>query len=242
MSHSVPVRLGGLLTLTLVLTGCGDTRKLRAPETGPPVADIPAYTVGCPDVLRIRLRDRPDFDLVAAVDVDGRLHLGDSVGAPAVGGKSLADAKTAVALAAGTSPDMVELGLEDARSARVYLCGPVNNRQRPIPYQGPERILDFLRRLGALQPGCTDYRDVSVVRPNVAAGGKTQVIPIDVEAVLLDIDPTSNIVILPGDQVYVGETRRSSFTRLLPKWARPLYRRLVGLLPPDPAFWWPWRK
>jgi hypothetical protein len=63
---------------------------------------------------------------------------------------------------------------------------------------------------------------------------------VDIEAIVLDNEPTSNLVVLPGDQVYVGETRRSSFTRLLPKWLRPLYRQVLGLLPPDPAFWWPW--
>jgi len=37
----------------------------------------------------------------------------------------------------------------------------------------------------------------------------------------------------PSDQVYVGETHRSSFSRLLPDWLRPLYRKLAGLLPEE---------
>jgi protein involved in polysaccharide export with SLBB domain len=243
---SAQVRACSIAVLTLTLAGCGEFRVFRAPGPQPePPAVVgpegePVYTVGCPDVLRVRLHDRSDFDLVATVDVDGRLPLGDSVGTPAVGGKSLAEARNLIAAAAGTTPENVTLELESARSARVFLCGPVNNRQRQIPYQGPERVLDFLRRIGALQPGCTDVRDVSVVRPNVATGGKTQVYRVDVEAIVLDADPTSNLVVLPGDQVYVGETRRSSFTRLLPKWLRPAYRQLVGLLSPDTAFWWPW--
>ena len=59
----------------------------------------------------------------------------------------------------------------------------------------------------------------------------------DVEAVLLDGDPRTNVALRPSDQVYVGETRRSSFSRTLPEWVRPLYRKVVGLLPPDG---WPW--
>ena len=244
--HPVPIRAGLILALAVLATGCGDLRvfhKAGPPAVAPAVVGPtgePVYTLGCPDVLRVRLMDRPDFDLVAAIDVDGRVMLGDSVGAPPVAGKTLAEARDVVARAAGTTPDKVSLVLEDARTARVYLCGPVNNKQRPIPYQGPERVLDFLRRVGALQPGCTDVRDVSVVRPNVAAGERTQVFHVDIEAIVLDNEPTSNLVVLPGDQVYVGETRRSSFTRLLPKWLRPLYRQVLGLLPPDPAFWWPW--
>jgi protein involved in polysaccharide export with SLBB domain len=248
VSKPVFVRLLGFAALALTGAGCGDLRVFRAP--GPPAeppavvapAGEPVYSLGTPDVLRVRLHDRPDFDVVASVDVDGRVMLGDSVGAPPVAGKSLAEARDLIAKFAGTTPDKVTVELEDARTAKVYLVGPVNNRQRPIPYQGPERILDFLRRVGALQPGCTDVRDVSVVRPNVAAGGKTQVFPVDIEAIILDNEPGSNLVVLPGDQVYVGETRRSSFTRLLPRWLRPLYRKALGLLPPDPAFWWPWAK
>jgi hypothetical protein len=37
--------------------------------------------------------------------------------------------------------------------------------------------------------------------------------------------------------VTVGETHRSRFGRLLPTWLAPLYRKLVGMLPPDG---WPW--
>jgi protein involved in polysaccharide export with SLBB domain len=246
VAHPVPVRAGLVAALALMGAGCGDLRVFHKP--GPPAEPPavagpqgePVYTLACPDVLHVRLLDRSGFDVVAAIDVDSRVMLGDSVGSPPVGGHTLAEAKDLIARAAGTTPDKVWLALEDARTARVYLCGPVNNKQRPIPYQGPERVLDFLRRVGALQPGCTDVRDVSIVRPNVAAGEKTQVFHVDIEAIVLDNEPTSNLVVLPGDQVYVGETRRSSFTRLLPKWLRPLYRQLLGLLPPDPAFWWPW--
>jgi hypothetical protein len=96
-------------------------------------------------------------------------------------------------------------------------------------------VIDFLKRVGGLPPGAK-LSEVYVVRPNVAAGGRPEVFRVDVEGVLLDADQGTNIPLWPSDQVYVGETRRSAFSRVLPDWLRPLYRRLSGLLPDD---WWP---
>jgi hypothetical protein len=106
-----------------------------------------------------------------------------------------------------------------------------------VAYRGPEPVVEFIWRVGAIKQGSTDLRDVYVLRPNVASGGRPEVVRVDVEAVVLDGDHTTNVPLWPSDQVYVGETRRSRFSRLLPEWFRPLYRKIVGLLPPDG---WPW--
>jgi hypothetical protein len=119
----------------------------------------------------------------------------------------------------------------------VYVHGPEGGQQRAVAYRGPEPAVEFLWRVGAIKQGCTDLRDVYVLRPNVAAGGKPEVFRVDVEAVALDGDHSTDVTLWPSDQVYVGETRRSQFSRLLPDWLRPLYRKVVGLLPPDG---WPW--
>ena len=125
--------------------------------------------------------------------------------------------------------------LAAARSSRVYRHGPIRGRGRVVPYQGPEPVIDFLKRVGGLPPG-SKLSEVYVVRPNVAAGLRTEVFRVDVPAVLLDADPATNVPLRPGDEVYVGETSRSVFARLLPDWLGPAYRRLAGLLPDD---WWP---
>jgi polysaccharide biosynthesis/export protein len=54
-----------------------------------------------------------------------------------------------------------------------------------------------------------------------------------VDEILSNRDQTTNVILQPSDQILVGETRRSSFSRLLPEWFLPVYRKLVGLLPPD---------
>lgn len=231
------------LPLTLVLlAGCADARLFQ----GPPVATLPAapepprgdaaYRVGCADVLEVRFATRPAWDCLASVDLDGRLPLG-AAGTPLVEGTTTDEIRAAIAQQTGLDPANVQVRLADARAAHLYLHGPENNQVRIVPYRGPERVIDFLWRVGAVKQGCSDLHDVHVLRPNVAAGGEPQLFRVNIEAVTFGGDQTTNVLLRPSDQVYVGETRRSSFSRLLPEWLKPLYRKLVGLLPPDG---WPW--
>jgi protein involved in polysaccharide export with SLBB domain len=200
-----------------------------------PVA--PAYRVGCPDVLLVTFTQRPDWDTLASVDVDGTLPLPESLGRPRVQGLTLDEVKQAIAENGQQKPEAVSVTLESARSARVTVCGPVNGRCRAMPYRGAEPVLEFLVRHGAIERESANLNRVYVVRPNVAAGDKADVFHVDVDAVVLDGLPESNVPLMPGDQIYVGESRRSSFGRLLPSWLRPAYRRIMGLLPQDPVWW-----
>ncbi len=202
-------------------TGFAESEVVRA--AGPPAA----YRIGCPDVLAVRVADRPQLDCVVAVDLDGRLPLSDTI-QPHVDGLSLDDARHAVATSVGCDPTRVLVQLADARTGRVYVFGPEQNRQRVVPYVGAERLVEFLVRTDSLQRGSTDLRDVFVLRPNVAAGREPEVFRADLPAVQAG-DHTTNVVLEPGDQVYVGETRRSSFARLLPDWLKGGYCRLAGV-------------
>ena len=222
-------RLGGLFLLPLA-AGCADLRAARlpppAPAAGPPPA---AYRVGCPDVLAVSYADHPDWDCVASVDVDGGLPLGPP-GKPRVAGLTADAARDEVARLAAVDPTRVTVRVADPRAGRVFVTGPDNGRIRAVPYRGPEPVLDFLARTGAVPPHAARLTDVYVVRPNVAAGAPPEVFHVDAGAVLLDGDPSTNIPLRASDEVYVGETRRASFDRLLPDWVRPLYRRAAGLL------------
>jgi hypothetical protein len=222
----------------LLLAGCADARVFRGP---PEVVragsrpDVPAYRVGCADVLEVTFADRPEWDCLAAVGLDGRLTL--AAGSPLVEGGTVEQARAAVANATGLELESVAVRLAGPRSGRVYVHGPEAGRERAVAYRGPESAVQFLWRVGAIKQGSTDLRDVYVVRPNVAAGGQPEVLKVDVEAAAVAGTAGADVVLWPSDQVYVGETRRSRFSRLLPDWFKPLYRKLVGLFPPDG---WPW--
>jgi protein involved in polysaccharide export with SLBB domain len=231
--------------LALLLAGCADCKFLSRTCPQPPdpqaAADAPApdtaYRIGCPDVLEVSFADFPVWDALAAVDLDGRLPL-QSPGSPRAEGRTLADVRGELARMAGVTPDRVSVRLAAPRSARVYLHGPIRGRGRVVPYQGPEPVIDFLKRVGGLPPG-SKLNQVYVVRPNVASGGRPEVFRVDVPAVLLDDDQETNVPLQPSDEVYVGETGRSVFARVLPDWLGPAYRRVTGLLPDD---WWPFSK
>jgi hypothetical protein len=90
----------------------------------------------------------------------------------------------------------------------------------------------MLKRVGGLPPG-SKMNQVYVVRPNVAIGGQPEVFRVKVQRVLINNDQTTNITLKPSDQVYIGETLESEFSRLLPDWLAPVYRELIGLLPDE---------
>ena len=236
-----------LALIPVLAAGCADAKLFRAPPA-PLVTQIgyttdallgeAAYRLGCADVLEVAFADRPEWDCTASVGLDGRLPLG-AAGSPVVEGTTLSEVRTAIAKLLNQTPDRITVRLVDVRAGRIYLSGPENNRQRVVPFRGPEPVVEFLWRAGAVKQGCSALHDVYVIRPNVANGTQPETFHVDFDAIVLDADHRSNVILQPSDQVYVGETRRSSFSRLLPNWAKPFYRKLVGLLPPDG---WPWAK
>lgn len=193
-----------------------------------------AYRIGCPDVLEITFADYPARDALACVDLDGRLPL-EYPGSVLAEGRTLDDVRLELAAMAEVPSERVFVRLAAPRSSRVFLHGPIRGRTRIVPYQGPEPVIDFLKRVGGLPPG-SKLSAVYVVRPNVAVGGRPEVFRVDVAGVLTESDPITNIPLKPSDEVYIGETKRSVFARILPDWLGPVYRRFAGLLPDD---WWP---
>ncbi len=228
--------------LAAAAAGCSDSQFLRRTCPPPPdpkaAAEAPAptaaYQVGCPDVLQVTFLDRPEWDALAVVDVDGRLPL-ERPGNPRVDGRTLGQIRADLAALAGCPPERVRVALAAPRSARVIVYGPVRGRARVVPYQGPEPVIDFLKRIGGLPPG-SKLNQVYVIRPNVAAATRPEVFRVNVAAVLVDGDARTNVPLQADDQVYVGETRQSSLSRLMPDWLGVVYRHFTGLLPDD---WWP---
>lgn len=238
-------RFAALVVALALTAGCASTDFLRktcpTPADPKAAAEAPApsvaYQVGCPDVLDVKFRDYPQWDAIAVVDVDGRLPL-EQPGNPRVDGRTLEQIRDDLAELAGCPREHVSVSLAAARSGRILVYGPVRGRARAVPYQGPEPVIDFLKRVGGLPPG-SKLNQVYVVRPNVAAATRPQVFRVDVGAVLVDGDNRTNVSILPDDQVYIGETKQSSLSRLMPDWLGTAYRRMTGLLPDD---WWPFGK
>ncbi len=186
-----------------------------------------AYRVRCPDVLRLDIDGLPQYSGPQRVGPDGRINLGDS-GQPRVDGQTSAEISRTVAETLSVQPEQVHVEVVEYNSQYLYLYGQVAGLERAVPYQGPETVLDLLHRIGGLGRGAAPY-DIKVVRPHIADGKVPEVFRIDLPAIVARHDPETNIILEPCDQIYVGQSRRSSFGDCLPPWLRPLYERMCGM-------------
>jgi protein involved in polysaccharide export with SLBB domain len=225
----------GLAGLLLAATsGCATLNRPRiqqslkhAPAPASEAAAQAAYTIACPDVLRLVLPARPELDGLYAVGPDGRLDLG-LAGQPRVEGATPAEAGRRIGELLRLPVDGVGVWVAEYRSRHVHLFGQVSGSPRSVPWQGPETVVEMLRRTGGLQAGAA-VNEVHVVRSQVAEGRRPEVYRIDLKAILTRGDPSTDLRLEPFDQIYVGELRRSSLCRLLPPWLRPTFCRLCGL-------------
>jgi protein involved in polysaccharide export with SLBB domain len=126
-----------------------------------------------------------------------------------------------VARTLGVRPEQVTVRVVRYESQQLFLHGEVHGQERAVPYIGPETVLDLLQRVGGLADGAASS-DIQVVRPHVADGTSPEVFHVDLEAILLKKEQTSNVRLEPFDQVYVGESRRSCLGNCLPPCLRPL--------------------
>jgi protein involved in polysaccharide export with SLBB domain len=185
------------------------------------------YAAACPDVLEVVVTRRPDLTGQDPIDPCGCIRLG-SAGRLRVEGLPTTTIARKVAYAAGVPPADVQVRVADFRSQQIYLFGQVTGVQRAVPYEGPETVLDMLQRIGGITTGAA-AGDVYVIRSHVADGGQPEVFHVDLEAIVLNHDTRTNLRLQPSDQVYVGESRRSSLEKCVPPCLRPLYELLCGL-------------
>ncbi len=231
-------RIGGFvaIAMALALPVCGCATSLRdldqAMQTSgasQPLATAVAepYTLGYPDVLGVTIRGQADPPSPCVIGVDGRINLGKR-GRAYVEGQTLDQAVRTVAEQAAVPPNRVEMHVEEYKSRQIYLLGQVASLRRSVPYQGPETVADFLRRVGGMAPGAQPS-EVHVIRSHIQDGQSPEVFHVNLQAIFLKHDERTNVVLQPFDQVYVGETRRSKLTKCFPKWLQPIYEALLGL-------------
>ena len=108
---------------------------------------------------------------------------------------------------------------------------PHPSSQRAVPYRGPETVLDLLQRVGGITPGAAPS-DVHVIRSRLAENKPPEVFHIDLQAIVMNQDQSTNLRLQPFDQVFVGETKRSSLEKCIPPCLRPVYEKLCGIRRP----------
>jgi len=223
-------------------------------------AVVQAYHVFCPDVLEIRVVGRPDLSGWRAIDSDGRIELG-KLGRLRVEGRSLPQVVNILSEEIGIPTDRIQIRVAEYNSQQIYLFGQVmppgdkaksdgddprlltglgaklpcwnlaETSQRTVPYHGPETVLDLLQRVGGITPGAAP-NDVHVVRSRLADNQPPEIFHIDLQAIVMSQDQSTNLRLQPFDQVFVGEAKRSSLEKCLPPFLRPAYEKLCGIRRP----------
>lgn len=166
----------------------------------PPVAAAPVsphYPVCFPDVLEVDVAGRPDVSGPRLVYPDGRVNLGPA-GEVFAEGCTTVELTRRVADTLGVPAQQVRCQVAAARSRVVYLYGSGAAEPRALPYRGPERATELLRRAGTFSSGA----EVQVVRRNVARGGEAETFKIDLAAVR-QVDGQTDVVLEPNDEVQV---------------------------------------
>lgn len=186
-----------------------------------------AYAIACPDVVRVIAPGRPAAEGLRPVEPDGRVDLG-RYGRPRLEGATPTEAARRVGEMVGLPAERVGVEVAEYRSRHVQLFGLVSGAPRSVAWEGPEKVVELLRRTGGLQPGAA-VNEVHVVRSRVAEGRRPEVYRIDLRAIVTRQDDRTDLQLQPDDEIYVGELKRSSLCKLLPPWLRPTFCRLCGL-------------
>jgi protein involved in polysaccharide export with SLBB domain len=223
----------GLLLAGCVGGGQPVDRVLQADRRGAAARQTQAaahYLVACPDVLEIQVPGATRMNGRYPVGADGRIDFG-AAGQLRVEGQPVAEIARGVAELCGVPASSVQVRVVEYNSQRVYLFGEVAGLQRTVPYQGEETIADLLHRAGGITSGAAPAH-VHVIRPRIIEGKPPLVFKVDLEAIVMGRDQSTNIRVQPFDQIHVGETRRSSLEKCVPPLFRPLYQSLCGLEKP----------
>jgi protein involved in polysaccharide export with SLBB domain len=190
-----------------------------------------AYRVYCPDVIDIRVIDRPALHWTGFVDVDGSLPV-DELARPRVEGRTTSEISKIVAARLGLDDGKVVVQVADYRSKRVHVFGAVKGSPQAVPYRGPETVPELLQRLGGITTGAEPDK-IYVVRPNIAEGKQPELFHVDLRAIILKKDHRTDVRLQPFDQVHVGETPQALVERCIPPWMRPFHWAIWDTRPHD---------
>jgi protein involved in polysaccharide export with SLBB domain len=185
------------------------------------------------------------------IDADGRIDLG-RLGKLRVEGRSVMQIADLLVAESSLHSDQIHVRVAQYNSQQIYLYGqvmpasaargevadlaqaaggPSKSLQWAVPYLGPETVLDLLQRVGGITPGAAS-NDVSVVRSRFADSEPPLVFHIDLRAIVMSQDQSTNIRLQPFDRVFVGEAKKSSLEKCLPPFVRPLYEKMCGMRRP----------
>lgn len=228
----VAIMRGFALALTLFLCGCTTLHQTPAGEETPPAilpTDADAeYTLACPDTVEVRFDDWPEMNRTATIGPDGCIEVGE-LGRIEIEGDTTIEAAQGIAARARLPLSKVRVQIAEYKSRHVYLFGQVRDNARAVSYQGPERVLDLLRRARALADDA-EPSEVYLVRPQLAEARRAVVLTVDLQAIREHGDQRTNYRVQPLDEIYVGAKPGSKLADAVPPVLKPAYSMVRALV------------
>lgn len=175
-------------------------------------ASSPEYTVIFPDILELRVPGHEKWNGRHLIMPDGTIELGEH--RLQVDQKTVSQIRMLLAEKSGMPVSDIHCVVAEHRSRRIHISGELADMTTSLPYTGPERIGTILQRWGGITPA-SDVRSILVVRRNVSLRQQPEQFRIDYQAIR-EGDSRTNIFIEPNDEIVIGESRRSKFTRSMP--------------------------
>lgn len=160
------------------------------------------------------------------VRADGTVFLG-SYGDVFVAGLTLDEARKAITdqLSKELLDPEITLEVTGYNSKYFYLItdsGGAGDQVVRIPITGNETVLDALSQLGGVSPISSKFR-IWIARPAPpAAGGKQQILPVDLNAITLRAKTATNYQLMPGDRLYVHSEPIVTFTATIARFFGPI--------------------
>ncbi|MEN8140630.1 MAG: polysaccharide biosynthesis/export family protein [Thermodesulfobacteriota bacterium] len=160
------------------------------------------YTVGPDDVLKITVYDHPDMETRVRVDGNGTILM-PLIGHVNVAGRSIAQVSDKLASLLGDGylvNPQVNVFIEGYGSKKAVILGMVN---KPGLYElsGQTTLLELISKAGGL---ASDSGATATIK-RLKSGGKSEIITVDMRALMESGDMSQNVAINHKDNVYVAK-------------------------------------
>jgi len=203
--------------IAVAATGC----STLAPS---PVVETPAsYRVGAPDALTIEILPEPPVEAEVQVRPDGMITV-PLIGEVMAGGRTIPEIATEIEerIARYKRDPHVTVALTSAESTDIVVLGEVR-KPSSFPLVKETRIVEAIGLVG----GTTEFGSDGRIRVIRTVNGETKVLRINLTAIRKG-DLSTNVMLVPGDFVYVPPTLWAHFGYALNALLMP-FKPLMGL-------------
>lgn len=192
----------GMFCLLVVFGACGSGAPQPNTAAGSRRAaanGAPPFVLGVGDVVRVSVYKSPELDVTVPVRPDGRISV-PLLGEEQAAGLTVEQLRQN--LTEGyrqyvTAP-VVSVSLQEVNSQKIFVSGEVNNPGQ-FDLKQETRLMQALAMAGGLTPYAKKDR-VVILR---TTGGRQTRIKVDLKAIISGDRPSDNIVLQPGDTIFV---------------------------------------